>query len=76
MNEMMSAGIELMLVGMGIVFLFLGMLVIAINAMSALIQRHFPEAPQELLSSPPATADDSVIAAIAAAVHQYRSKHK
>jgi sodium pump decarboxylase gamma subunit len=42
MTEQMSRGIELMIVGMGIVFLFLIMLVVAINLMSALVQRYFP----------------------------------
>ncbi|MDD5412326.1 MAG: OadG family transporter subunit, partial [Methylobacter sp.] len=41
MTEQMSSGIELMFVGMGIVFLFLIMLVVAINIMSALVQRYF-----------------------------------
>lgn len=41
MNEMLSSGIELMLIGMGIVFAFLAMLVVAIGFMSTLIQRFF-----------------------------------
>lgn len=41
MTEMMSSGVELMLAGMSIVFLFLTMLVIAINLMSSLVQRFF-----------------------------------
>lgn len=41
MAELMSSGIELMFLGMGIVFLFLTMLVFAINLMSALVQRFF-----------------------------------
>ena len=45
MAEMMSSGIELMFAGMGIVFLFLTMLVVAINMMSSLLQRFFPDAP-------------------------------
>ena len=81
MTELMTSGIELMMVGMGLVFLFLAMLVLAINLMSALMQRYFPDAP-------PATAagrssagggaggDAGVIAAIAAAVHQYRTRPK
>ena len=81
MTELMSRGIELMLVGMGIVFLFLTMLVVAINIMSAVVQRLFPDAP----ASAAATAntmvavggiDKSISAAITAAVHQHRSKHK
>ncbi len=77
MTEMMSSGVELMFAGMSIVFLFLTMLVVAINIMSSLVQRFFPDAP---LMGSTATAssgiDKSVIAAITAAVHQYRSKHK
>lgn len=76
MNEMMSSGIEIMLVGMGIVFLFLAMLVVAVNIMSALIQRFFPHVPAEVATTAHSGTDPSVIAAISAAVHQYRSKHK
>ncbi len=78
MTELMSSGLELMFAGMGIVFLFLTMLVWAINFMSAFIQRYFPEAPATSISIPVATnatMDKSHIAAITAAVHQYRSSH-
>ncbi len=75
MNEMLSSGIELMLIGMGIVYGFLTMLVFAIGAMSSIVQRFFPEMP----SSHPALVkqgdDPGVIAAISAAVHQYRKKY-
>jgi oxaloacetate decarboxylase gamma subunit len=80
MTELMTSGIELMMVGMGIVFLFLAMLVLAINLMSALMQRYFPDAPPAPAAGrPPAGGtgvDAGVIAAIAAAVHQYRSRPK
>ena len=79
MNEMMSSGVELMLIGMGIVFAFLTMLVVLVNIMSLMIQRFFPETP--ITAVTPASAqtshtDASVIAAISAAVHQYRNKYK
>lgn len=78
MNEMMSSGIELMLTGMGIVYLFLAMLVVAIKIMTSIVTRYFPEAPAEITATPAskATDDPLIIAAITAAVHQYRSKHK
>ncbi|GAB6139617.1 oxaloacetate decarboxylase subunit gamma [Methylosoma difficile] len=79
MAELISSGVELMFVGMGIVFLFLLMLVWTINVMSGLVQRYFPEASEPTLSIPTLsgnTPDKTTIAAIAAAVHQYRSKHK
>jgi oxaloacetate decarboxylase gamma subunit len=77
MAEMMSSGVELMLAGMGIVFLFLTMLVVAINVMSALVQRFFPDAPVLAVATKVSSGiDKSIIAAITAAVHQHRSKHK
>lgn len=76
MTEQMTSGIELMFTGMGIVFLFLTMLVGAINLMSAVVQRYFPEIPASK-SVPGITSDidKSVVAAITAAVHMYRKKH-
>ncbi|MGR8941642.1 MAG: OadG family protein [Gammaproteobacteria bacterium] len=75
MAELMSSGVELMIVGMGIVYLFLALLVVAINTMSALVQRFFPEEPksEKLVKI---EADKATVAAITAAVHQYRSKNK
>lgn len=77
MTDLISSGIELMIVGMGIVYLFLTMLVIAINLMSAIVQRFFPDAPTTTITVSPAvpTIDKSTVAAITAAVHQYRDKH-
>lgn len=75
MTELMSSGVELMFAGMGIVFLFLTMLVFAINLMSALVQRFFPEAPPAPAIAQVATStvpDKATVAAITAAVHQYR----
>jgi oxaloacetate decarboxylase gamma subunit len=79
MTELMSSGVELMFAGMGIVFLFLTMLVVAINIMSSLVQRFFPDAPTLGLTAATTVSggiDKSIIAAITAAVHQHRSKHK
>lgn len=73
----MSSGIELMLIGMGIVFAFLALLIIMVNLMTSVIQRFFPDAP--IIAVTPASAstshtDAGIIAAITAAVHQYRNK--
>ncbi|MBL6985843.1 MAG: OadG family protein [Gammaproteobacteria bacterium] len=76
MTELMTSGIELMFTGMGIVFLFLTMLVCAINLMSALVQRYFPEIPvTRAVPGISTDVDKSVVAAISAAVHMYRKKH-
>ena len=78
MTELMSSGVELMFAGMGIVFLFLTMLVVAINIMSSLVQRFFPDAPTLAVATTTVSSgiDKSIIAAITAAVHQHRSKNK
>ena len=74
-NELITSGVELMLIGMGIVFLFLAMLIVAVNLMSVVIQRYLPAAPVQ--TTPVAvTSDHREIAAITAAVHQYQNKHK
>jgi oxaloacetate decarboxylase gamma subunit len=72
-------GVELMLYGMGTVFIFLMLLVILTSLMSALLQRlEKPTAASAPAGSDNNTAkEDSVlIAAITAAIHQHRSRHK
>lgn len=78
MNEMLSAGIEIMLIGMGIVYAFLALLIVTVNAMSAIVQRYFPDVPTGTPTSQTQTSgqDAGTLAAIAAAVHQYRKKQQ
>lgn len=76
MNELISSGIELMLIGMGMVFAFLAMLVVAIKTMSSLVLRFFPELPAGQHPGMHHGDDLGTIAAISAAVHQYRKKYQ
>lgn len=75
MNELLAPGLEISLVGMSIVFIFLVMLIFSVNIMSAIVLRFFPEAPIE-----EETATDKInpdtLAAISAAVHRHRARHK
>ena len=78
---MIAQAVELMLYGMGTVFVFLGLLVLAISAMSALVTRYFPQ------PEPPPVAgrlhgqgqtaagelDPGVVAVITAAIHRHRN---
>ena len=70
MSELVSAGLQLMLVGMGTVFVFLTLLVFATQAMSAIIRSMFPVED----ATDAATETAAEIAAISAAVHQYRQQ--
>ena len=76
MTEHIKSGVELMFAGMGIVFIFLTMLVFAINLMSAFVQRYFPAVSVFDTQRVTGAVDKATVAAISAAVHQYRNKHK
>lgn len=73
MNEMMSTGVEIMLVGMGTVFLFLAMLIVIVNVMSKVVQNFVSQDINEQPALVP-NIDPSVVAAISTAVHHYRNK--
>jgi len=64
-NELINEGLTLMLAGMGTVFVFLTVLVIAMTLMSRLVARFQPT------MQGTATADEE-IAAIAAAIAKHR----
>ena len=64
---LMDQGLTLMLVGMGTVFVFLTLLVIAMSTMAAVIKRLTPAA-DEVVS-------DEEVAAITAAIAQHRRKN-
>ena len=79
-GDIVSQGVELMLYGMGTVVMFLALLVVATTLMSRCIIRYFPEpeAPVrqalEKLHGQQGPADDpNLVAAITAAIHQYRA---
>jgi len=74
MTEQMSFGIELMLAGMGIVFLFLSLLIVVINVMSKIIRRFSPQPPVLHFPGQADAEQQRMIAAITAAVHRHRKK--
>jgi oxaloacetate decarboxylase gamma subunit len=76
MTTQLIAGLELLVVGMGIVFLFLTLLVVAVAIMSRLIMRFLPEVAVEHSRKKNASLDHSVTAAITTAIRQYRAKHQ
>ncbi|MFG3695094.1 OadG family protein [Stutzerimonas stutzeri] len=75
-NQLIWEGVELMLFGLGSVFIFLVLLIVCIRLMSSVIGR-FDSAPTaQLASSEPAVAevDADLITAIQTAIHQHRAR--
>ncbi len=84
-DNLLQQGMELMIFGMGTVFVFLLVLIAATTLMSFIVQRFFPEAVISALpkasgsiepSSDSHSQDEQLLAVISAAVHKYRSRHK
>ncbi len=79
-TELLLSGVDLMLLGMGIVFLFLAILVLAMNSMSWLAQKiEVAEPAVEFISSTTTSAkrdsgNDELIAVVTAAIKRYRAK--
>jgi len=82
MNDAMTQGVELMITGMGIVFLFLVMLIAVVKLIAYCVATFIPEGKVTAVSgaSSPVVSSNAIspvmTAAITAAVHQHRSKHK
>ncbi len=75
-NQLIWEGVELMLFGLGSVFIFLVLLIVWIRLMSSVIGR-FDTAPiAQLAASKPAVTevDADLLAAIQTAIHQHRAR--
>ena len=72
MPPLLASGVELMLIGMGTVFLFLTILVLATHVMSRTIARFAPVPPPRR-SSVLGDSDEEV-AAISAAISEHRRR--
>lgn len=78
----MSQAIDLMIAGMGFVFVFLIILVFATTVMSRIINRFTAPEPATPARTPrakpsaPASADPDTAEAIRKAIAQYRARHK
>ncbi|HEB95056.1 MAG TPA: hypothetical protein ENI96_01335 [Sedimenticola thiotaurini] len=83
MAQLFTEGLMLMLLGMGIVFTFLAMLVLAMNGMSRLSARLEPlagagsppaVAPGAPAATGPAADEEVLVAVISAAIRRYRDR--
>lgn len=78
-NELLLEGLQLMLVGMGIVLVFLLLLVGILKLMSGAVMRWAPEEemPEPLPTAMPANTDERrLTAVIGAAITEYRRRHR
>jgi oxaloacetate decarboxylase gamma subunit len=80
MDTLLQQGLQLMLIGMGVVFAFLIVLVGCTNLMSWFVNRYFPEAVPVPVSTPvftsaaPAAVDATTLRVIEDAIRQHRAR--
>ena len=77
--SLVSQGLELMVFGMGVVFVFLTMLVFVTTAMSKLVNKIAPEKEVAATPAPVAPsqgADPQLLKVLAAAVKEHRARQK
>jgi oxaloacetate decarboxylase (Na+ extruding) subunit gamma len=73
-SDLLSQGVDLMILGMGMVFFILGLLVFIIWSVSFVMMKYEPEVIPHSAKHPRSTAiDKDVIAAISIAVQRFRS---
>ena len=79
-NVILEHGMNLMLYGMGSVFVFLTLLVVGTTLMSGFISKYMPEAEPVAVPKKPVLAkqqsvvDPTTLAVIQQAIHQHRAK--
>lgn len=78
-QSLVTQGLELMVFGMGVVFVFLAMLVVVTNLMSKLVNKIAPEAEPvaaPVRAKPQQGADPQLLKVLSAAVKEHRARQK
>ncbi|WP_394129595.1 OadG family protein [Shewanella maritima] len=76
-TEQLTTALSIMLMGMGLVFIFLSLLIVGIKVVAKLFPVVTTQSPSTVsVGSKPATTqlEPALVAAITTAVHQYRTK--
>ena len=72
-TNLIFEGLKFMVLGMGTVFVFLVIMIMAMNAMSSIIHKYFPEVQPVEPKSNQADDKKKVVAAITAAIMHHRN---
>lgn len=78
-SDLMMEGLQLMVLGMSVVFLFLGLLIIAMQGTSRAVralEARRAAASTSPAATPPSEIDNALVAAISIAIQRYRRTHK
>jgi oxaloacetate decarboxylase gamma subunit len=78
-SELLVEGVNLMLLGLASVFIFLSVLVVAMNGMSRLaaaLSKDESKDPSSTFTTPRVSEDSELVAVISAAISRYRSSRK
>jgi len=74
-SNLIDQGLNLMMLGMGMVFFILGLLVVIIKVVSTIILRYEPATVDHPIKiQRPEKIDEDIVAAISIAVQRFRSK--
>ncbi|MDA1369517.1 MAG: OadG family protein [Proteobacteria bacterium] len=77
MENLLSQGIELAVFGMGTVFVFLALLILATKFMSALVLKYQPDQQSpKTARAVTQTSNNTLLAIISAAIIQHRQQNK
>ena len=73
-EQLLVESLQLLGLGMGAVFVILSLLILLITLVSKLVPEETAAAPPPLPASAPTGIDSNHVAAITAAIHQYRKR--
>ena len=73
-TELLEQGVNLMMLGMGMVFFILSLLIVTLKIVSAIILKYEPEVVPTSTKVVTPQVDEDVVAAITIAVQRFRSR--
>lgn len=71
--NLVAEGFKFMLLGMGIVFIFLLLMIVVLEFQGRILTKYFPEKEKTTSTTPKATDNTKIIAAITAAIQHHKN---